>query len=252
MKINLLIILTFILSLSSESLSQYILDSTFVLDSQSNCVSSTDSSHGSFISAAVGAPVGSELLLPNGIYEITVSGQVTINNTGTLMPGVLVMYIDDWTGHDYEIWRTLTQVDTIDFLVAQDRERYFHAVLFDPEEVSDNSGSFLLRLELIGWVGIENTVNDRVKGFEVYQNYPNPFNSNTKIRYRIDEKSYVNISIYNALGQRVETLVDEEQPANEYTIQWQTLKKTQVPSGIYFYQIKVNNQLKTRRMIYLK
>ena len=196
--------------------------------------------------------MNSELLLPNGIYEITVSGQVIINNTGALMPGVLVMYIDAWTGHDDEIWRTVTKEDTIEFLVAQTRERYFHAVLFDPEEVSDNSGQFLLRLELTGWVGIEDGEEERINKFELFQNFPNPFNSSTNIKYKLEERSTVIVEIYNLLGQKVETLVEEEQPADEYIIQWASSKSKEIASGIYFYQIIVNHQIKTRRMLYLK
>ncbi len=246
------IFLAVVFFLPSTTYPQYIMDSTFVLDSQLNCISSTDSSYNNFIAAVVGTPVNSELLLPNGIYEITVSGQVTINNTGALMPGVLVMYIDAWTGHDDEIWKTVTQEDTIEFVVAQTRERYFHAVLFDPEDVSDNIGQFLLRLELTGWVGIEEGVEERIYAFELFQNYPNPFNSSTNIKYQIEERSHVKVELYNSLGQKVETLVDEEQPADEYTIQWVSSKNKELASGFYFYQIAVNYQIKTRRMLYLK
>ncbi len=246
------LIYLFLLTLISLSYSQIIQDSTFVLDGQLNCISPIDSNHNNFKSAVVGASVYSNLLLGNGIYQISTSGQVTIDGEGNKMPGVLIMYIDANSGDDEEIWITMTPSDTIEFIVAQSRERYFHAVLFDPEDVSDNSGQYYVNLKLLGWVSINEENNYSIRDFELEQNYPNPFNSSTTIKYRINKKSYVKIEIYNTIGQKIETLIDEVQVPNDYTIRWDVSNKNALPSGLYFYQIKVDSRIKSRRMIYIK
>jgi hypothetical protein len=242
----------FLLTLISLSYSQIIQDSTFVLDGQLNCISPIDINHNNFKSAVVGAPVYSNLLLGNGIYQITISGQVTIDGESNKMPGVLVMYIDANSGDDEEIWTTMTPSDTIEFVVAQSRERYFHAVLFDPEDVSDNSGQYHVNLKLLGWVYINEEDNYSIREFELEQNYPNPFNSSTTIKYNISKNSYVKIEIFNTIGQKIETLVDEVQMPNDYTIRWNVSDKNALSSGLYFYQINVDNRIKSRRMIYIK
>lgn len=242
----------FLLTLMSLSYSQIIQDSTFVLDGQLNCISPIDSNHSNFISAVVGAKVYSNLLHPQGIYRITVSGLVTLDGIGTHMPGVLVMFIDADSGDDEEIWITMTPSDTIEFIVAQSQERYFHAVLFDPEYVSDNSGEYYVNLKLLGWVYINEEDNYPVRDFALEQNYPNPFNSSTTIKYKIEKRSNVKIEIFNTIGQKIETLVNEVKMPDDYTIKWDVSDMNPLPSGLYFYQIKVDNRIKSKRMIYIK
>lgn len=246
------IIHLFLLLVMNPSYSQIIQDSTFILDGQLNCISPIDSNHNNLISAVVGAKVYSNLLHPQGLYRITVSGQVMLDGIGNRMPGVLVMFIDADSGDDEEIWITMTPVDTIEFIVAQSQERYFHAVLFDPEYVSDNSGEYYVNLKLLGWVYLNEEDNYAIRDFELEQNFPNPFNSSTTIKYSIDKKSYVKIEIYNTIGQKIETLVDEVQMPNDYAVRWDVSDKDSLPSGLYFYQIKVDNRIKSRRMIYIK
>ncbi len=84
-----------------------------------------------------------------------------------------------------------------------------------------------------------------IRKFRVYQNYPNPFNSITKIRYDLPEKGKVKIEIYNILGQRVRTLVNEEQKRGEYEVLWDGRfeNNNEVSSGVYFIKISVKSQI---------
>ncbi len=88
----------------------------------------------------------------------------------------------------------------------------------------------------------------------LYQNYPNPFNPTTTIRYTLSNTAHVFLTIYNAIGEPIKKLVDQIQPAGEYTVQWNG-KDDQglaVPSGIYFYQIRAGKFTDIRKMVFLK
>ena len=88
------------------------------------------------------------------------------------------------------------------------------------------------------------------QNFVLFQNYPNPFNPNTVISYRLPVYSFVELSIYNALGQKVATLVDAPQPAGRYTVTWNAAG---LSSGVYFYQIIVNGSPgQCKKMILLR
>ncbi len=85
--------------------------------------------------------------------------------------------------------------------------------------------------------------------FLLAQNYPNPFNPTTTIRYSIPQSSFVSIKVYNALGKEVAVLADEEKPAGSYDVE---IDATGLPSGIYFYQLKTEGYVKTKKMLLLK
>jgi len=72
--------------------------------------------------------------------------------------------------------------------------------------------------------------------FELYQNYPNPFNPKTMINYQLPMINDVELSIYNLLGQKVATLVDERQQAGYHQVEWDA---SGFSSGIYYYRIEV-------------
>jgi hypothetical protein len=78
--------------------------------------------------------------------------------------------------------------------------------------------------------------------FVLEQNYPNPFNPSTTINYSIPEQSFVEIKLFDLLGNEIETLVNAEQPSGTYEFNWSA---TSLPSGVYFYQLKAGNYLET-------
>ena len=85
--------------------------------------------------------------------------------------------------------------------------------------------------------------------FTLNQNYPNPFNPSTKIRYTVSQTSNIQIRVYDVLGNEFEKLVDEEKPAGNYEINWYA---EDLPSGVYFYQMKAASFIETKKMILLK
>jgi len=85
--------------------------------------------------------------------------------------------------------------------------------------------------------------------YSLFQNYPNPFNPSTSIKYSISQLSNVLIKIFDVLGNEVETLVNEEKPVGNYEIYWNA---EQLPSGIYYYQLKAGDFVSTKKLTLLK
>lgn len=86
------------------------------------------------------------------------------------------------------------------------------------------------------------------------QNYPNPFNSTTRIDYTIHKTAFIEISIYNTLGQLVKTLVKKEQQKGNHRVQWDGKDNSgySVASGLYYYLLKTEETTLYRKMLLLK
>lgn len=85
--------------------------------------------------------------------------------------------------------------------------------------------------------------------FSLSQNYPNPFNPTTTIQYRLPLTAHVTLDIYNIIGQRVKRLVDAEQPAGSYSVQF---GGRNLASGVYLYRIQAGSFSDIKKMILLK
>ena len=85
--------------------------------------------------------------------------------------------------------------------------------------------------------------------YSLLQNYPNPFNPSTTIRFAIPKTSYVYLTIYNILGQRIKTLINKELSAGTYNVKFDA---SGLSSGIYFYTLKAGDYLVTKKMILLR
>lgn len=85
--------------------------------------------------------------------------------------------------------------------------------------------------------------------YNLKQNYPNPFNPTTSITYSIPENVNVRIRLYNAIGQKVMTLVNENKSPGIYEY---TLDATNITSGVYYYRMEAGNYVKTRKMLIVK
>ena len=98
--------------------------------------------------------------------------------------------------------------------------------------------------------GAESESNSSLPGkFTLYQNFPNPFNPSTIIKYSIAKTSFVSLIVFNILGEEIKSLVDKEQNAGTYQINFDA---SALSSGIYFYRIKAENYTETRKFVLLK
>ena len=93
-----------------------------------------------------------------------------------------------------------------------------------------------------------------VKKYELYNNYPNPFNPTTSIRYSVPKTSDVKLIVYNAIGQKVRTLVNRSVVAGNYNATWDGTNELgqSMASGVYFYRLQMDSKKITKKMLLVK
>lgn len=105
------------------------------------------------------------------------------------------------------------------------------------------------------WSSVERIDDAIATNYTLEQNYPNPFNPSTNIVYSLPKASVVTITIYNSIGQEITKLINgQEQIAGKYNVSWngKDAAGRNLASGIYFYQLKTNEQNMTKKMLLLK
>ncbi len=90
--------------------------------------------------------------------------------------------------------------------------------------------------------------------FTLYQNHPNPFNPETEIRYQIPNAAHVTLIIYNLLGQKICTLVDEKKQAGYHNVHWDGRNdyRVAVASGVYIYVLNTDNFSNYKKMVLIR
>ncbi|MGE5364397.1 MAG: T9SS type A sorting domain-containing protein [Bacteroidota bacterium] len=103
------------------------------------------------------------------------------------------------------------------------------------------------------WLGMDKKGSEQEKAMVVedyaIDNYPNPFNPSTTIRYAVKEDGLVTLKVYDILGKEISTLVNETKTKGIYTV---SFGGSDLPSGIYFYSISVNDYTATKKMMLTK
>ncbi|NIR63151.1 MAG: T9SS type A sorting domain-containing protein, partial [Aliifodinibius sp.] len=87
------------------------------------------------------------------------------------------------------------------------------------------------------------------QAFEIFQNYPNPFNAVTNIRYRLNKGGIVRLDLYDIAGRLVENLINSYNPAGEHVL---TIDAGDLPSGVYYYRMKLGRQAITKKMLLIR
>jgi hypothetical protein len=171
-------------------------------------------------------------------------------------------------GAVYLSWTTATEIDNYGFDVERQYQDEWKTIGFvqgagnsySPKEYEfiDNdkiTGSVIYRLKQIdndgsysysSQVEVELGIPTRN---ELEQNFPNPFNPSTNIRFSINKEAFVKLSIYNAIGELVSILVNEEKDAGIYTVNF---NGSDLGSGIYFYKLEAGGFVQTSKMLLLK
>jgi hypothetical protein len=154
-------------------------------------------------------------------------------------------------------WATATEVNNLGFDIERSVDKgAFMKIGFCPGYGNSNSpkyysfkdkhvnGFLSYRLKQIdkdgrfSYSNVLNTETIKIKDFEVYQNYPNPFNPITMIKYKVPAESRVQVSVFNALGENVGSLVNSLQLPGIYDVPWDAKNYA---SGVYFYRVNITS-----------
>ena len=197
-----------------------------------------------------------------GIKDLDSETELILNN----LYNVTVLY----DGDDYEIYINgeldaftsfsgLIQTTSIDLMIGQvlpDNTQYNFKGILDDIRIYNYALSYSSIQSLYDYVtDIEDDQEIEIpKNFGLEQNYPNPFNSQTNIRFQLSIQSRVQLEIFNILGQKIKTLIDEEKSPGYYTIDWDGRNDCgySVNSGIYFIKFSSDKFSDTKKMTLLK
>lgn len=108
-------------------------------------------------------------------------------------------------------------------------------------------GIYSYFLDITSNIQIKN--NSKFNAFELYQNYPNPFNASTTIEFFLPKASKVTLKLYNLLGEEVETIINDKLTIGKHALIWYSKN---FPTGLYFYQLKAEEFIETKKLIIQK
>ncbi|MGB5895547.1 MAG: T9SS type A sorting domain-containing protein, partial [Ignavibacteriaceae bacterium] len=165
-------------------------------------------------------------------------------------------------------WTTATEINNLGFEIQRSLDNnHFNTIGFVEGNGSTTErneykfvdegfqGKIYYRLKQIDYDGnfsFSNVIEINgvtVTTMELEQNYPNPFNPSTKIKYQIADAGFVNLRVYDVLGNEVVTLINKEMQTGSYEVEFVA---NNLPSGIYYYTLNAGEFAQTRKMILLK
>ena len=194
------------------------------------------------------------------------------NIIGDIIPVELSSFEAKVIGSKVELrWSTATELNNFGFEIER-KERDIeyrkigfvsgfgttaesHNYNYTDEDLGPGNYTFRLKqIDLSGTFEYSNSIEVEVINelvFSIKQNYPNPFNPSTDIQYAIGNRQFVQLRIYDVLGNEVATLVNEEKPAGSYNVEF-TIDNLQLSTGVYFYQLRAGSFVETKKMLLLK
>ncbi len=205
--------------------------------------------------------------------------RIPVNFTATLDTNYLLLKWNKNSESDfnhYNLYRDTIEnftADSTTFVESIPDTSYLHIIpqgvnnLYFKLTAVDNQGnqsepSEELHVLLAGIIKNEQLT---ISNYQLYQNYPNPFNPSTKIGYRLKERGYVKLYVYDIKGELVETLINKYQEGGYYEVEFSAAESGNpesgihdLASGIYIYQIMVrkDNNIPVfsdiKKMVYIK
>jgi len=159
------------------------------------------------------------------VYFVNGLGGADKYGFGTPVAGSKVRYNSDWGA--------MKVSETQDELLFQFFTRT--GILIDSYSIKDIK------------VGINES--NLIADYKLFQNFPNPFNPTTTIMYKIPKTSFVELKIFDVLGRKVAKLINDNQTAGNYSVKFDG---SGLSSGIYFYQLKADDFISTKKLILMK
>jgi len=180
----------------------------------------------------------------NGYHGSLQNGVNWINSSAPIAPGWIFINVDSGmclphSSTDIEILFDATDLDSGD---------YYATLIINSSDPFNPSVIIPVHLIVEPVVSVENELNIPTV-YELFQNYPNPFNPSTTIKYSIPEISKVTLTLFNLLGEEVTKLVNDEKPAGEYEVKFEA---SNLPSGVYFYELRAGKYTAVKKMILLR
>ncbi len=194
-----------------------------------------------------------EIPLVINAYDVVDGAFVDATGTVTLTWPELKNIPESWVVsiNDRELDVTIALESEVEYSFeltgSKSKKAVAASLIPEPIQVYNEEDRFVIVIEDLASVSNEN--EDRPLAFALEQNYPNPFNPSTTISYSLETAGAVNISVYNLMGQKVATLVDENKSAGQYNIRWNAAN---VSSGMYYYRLEANGQSITHKMTLIK
>lgn len=126
--------------------------------------------------------------------------------------------------------------------------------LDDARALGERVAEIAVKLKSSPTGNIKETTEQVPNELGLEQNFPNPFNPETNINYELPNRANVLLKVFNELGEEVRTLVNKQQAAGRYQVQWDGRDNNyqHVASGVYFYQLNIEGAEKTKKMLLLK
>lgn len=130
------------------------------------------------------------------------------------------------------------------------------AFLFSSTSRDVDSGWYIDDIRFDGVVAVRDRFqeNDIIQSMTLHQNFPNPFNPETVILYELPQTSQVEVVVFNLLGERIRTLVNQRQTAGQHHLHWDGRNEfgMPVPSGVYLYRLRAGEFVQTRKMVLMQ
>ena len=181
-----------------------------------------------------------------------------VNRNGKLIEGAYPGFNDE-SSRDFTLMESSPAVDSAETL--PDTITSDHPVLAMYKSIADSTLRTIIGSAMdlgafeYGISSIEITEEDLDNIFYLRQNQPNPLCNKTVISYQLTAAGHTKLTIYDKLGREIKILVDEYQTAEPHTQKWDGTDKkgVKVPSGTYFYQIRLENgKTSSKKMIFIK
>lgn len=141
---------------------------------------------------------------------------------------------NSWTGNPFGFW-----VNRIRFL---------------NDTVGYAGGSGIYKYTTEKGIGINNNNNEIPEVFDLKKNFPNPFNPNTTIQYDLPVGTWLNLEVYNSIGQKIKIIYEGFESAGTYFTKWDgtNFLGEQVSSGLYFYKLTAGENAVTKKMVLVR
>jgi hypothetical protein len=163
-----------------------------------------------------------------------------------------VVYASDWEDSSTYVYSETIE-DTSMVITLGDNSQYYWLVeAMDSDGFIVGSNNNASNVIVVGTLAID---GDLIPvEFALRQNYPNPFNPITTLRYDLPEQTHVNITVYDMLGRKVRTILNQQQDPGYKSIIWDATNDYGKPvsAGIYLYQIQAGKYISTKKMVLLK